>query len=96
MAMLKVERIGGLAGLGGAKAHLKSEGEIAFAALSEADQKAVDALFKSRGKMASSPMRDGFSYRITRSGQGAGNRILVPEDQMPAALITCVKDRLAR
>lgn len=98
MGILKVERIGGLAGFGGANSRLKSDGEIAFAALSLSDQKAVEALFKTGGKAASSQMRDGFSYRVTRRGNmgagAAGDTILVPEDKIPAALIACVKDRI--
>lgn len=94
MGILKVERIGGLAGFGGAKSRLKSDGEIAFTALSLTDQKAVETLFKAKGKAAPSQVRDGFSYRITRMGGAAGDTILVPENEMPAALIACVKDRI--
>jgi hypothetical protein len=94
MGVLKVERIGGLAGFGGARSRLKSDGEIAFSSLSLSDQKAVDALFKGDSKSAPSQMRDGFSYRLTRGGGAAGDTILVPEDRMPAALIACVKDRI--
>lgn len=98
MGTLKVERIGGLAGFGGAKSRLKSDGQIAFSELPLSDQRAVEALFKSGGKAAPSQMRDGFSYRITRradvGGGAAGDTILVPEDKMPAALIACVKDRI--
>jgi hypothetical protein len=98
MGILKVERIGGLAGFGGAKSRLKSDGEIAFSALPPSDQKAVKALFKAGGKKAPAQMRDGFSYRVTRGGDvggaAAGDTILVPEDKMPAALIACVKDRV--
>ncbi len=94
MGILKVERIGGLAGLGGAKSRLKSDGQIAFSALSLREQKAVEVLFKTSGKAAPSQMRDGFSYRVTRGGGAAGDTIFVPEDKMPAALIACVKDRI--
>ena len=98
MGILKVERIGGLAGFGGAKSRLKSDGEIAFSALPLSDQKAVEALFKAGGKPKQPQMRDGFSYRVTRGGDvggaAAGDTILVPEDKMPAALIACVKDRI--
>jgi hypothetical protein len=94
MGILKVERIGGLAGFGGARSRLKSDGQIAFATLSLTDQKAVEALFKAHGKDTPSPVRDGFSYSVTRGGGAAGDTILVPEDKMPAALIACVKDRI--
>ena len=94
MGILKVERIGGLAGFGGAKSRLKSDGKIAFSELPLSDQKAVEALFKAHGTAAPSQTRDGFSYRITRGGSAVGESILVPEDKMPAALIACVKDRI--
>lgn len=98
MGILKVERIGGLAGFGGAKSRLKSDGEIAFSALPLNDQKAVELLFKASGKPTQSQTRDGFSYRVTRwgdmGGGSAGETILVPEEKMPAALIACVKDQI--
>ena len=94
MSILKVERIGGLAGFGGAKSRLKSDGEIAFSSLSLSDQKTIEALFKAKGNAATSQTRDGFSYRVTRGRGAAGETILVPEDKMPAALIACVKDRI--
>jgi hypothetical protein len=94
MGILKVERIGGLAGFGGAKSRLKSDGEIAFSSLSLSDQKTVEALFKAQGNAPRSQTRDGFSYRVTRGGGAAGETILVSEDKMPAALIACVKDRI--
>ena len=94
MGILKVERIGGLAGFGSAKSRLKSDGEIASSSLSLSDQKAVEALFKTLGKTAPSHMRDGFNYRVTRGGDKGGETILVSEDKMPAALIACVKDRI--
>jgi hypothetical protein len=95
MGILKVERIGGLAGFGGARSRLKSDGEIAFSSLSLTDQKAVEALFKAGSKPPPSPMRDDFSYRVTRGDGAAGDTILVSEDRMPAVLIACVKDRIS-
>jgi hypothetical protein len=95
MGILKVERIGGLAGFGGAKSLLKSDGEIAFSSLSLSDQKTVEALFMAKGKAEPSQIRDGFSYRVTRGGEAAGETILVSKDKMPVALIACVKDRIS-
>jgi hypothetical protein len=94
MGILKVERIGGLAGFGGAKSRLKSDGEIAFSSLSLSDQKTIEALFKAQGNAPESQTRDGFRYRVTRGGSAAGETILVSEEKMPAALIACVKDRI--
>jgi hypothetical protein len=94
MGMLKVERIGGLAGYGGAGSRLKSEGQMQFSTLSPADQKQVESMFKMRTKAGTSQVRDGFRYRISRGGGAAGDVIEVSEDKMPAALIACVKDRI--
>jgi hypothetical protein len=86
MGILKVERIGGLAGFGGAKSLLKSDCEIAFSSLSLSDQKTIEALFKAKGNAATSQTRDGFSYRVTRGGGAAGETILVSEHRMPPRL----------
>jgi hypothetical protein len=92
--VLKVERIGGLAGFGGPGAHLRSRGQIAAASLSPADRKAVEQLFAGRGAGRASATRDGFSYRITRSTPSGEETIEAPESAVPAALAGCVRDTL--
>jgi len=94
MAKLHVERLGGLANFGGAGAHVRSHGEVDMAALSAAEQRAVEALFKSRGKAKPSQVRDGFRYRISRTTSGGVESIEAPEEIVPAALSQCVKDEL--
>ena len=94
MGMLKVERIGGFAGFGGASSRLKSDGVVPFTALSPADQRKVEAMFNAKGAADASPMRDGFSYRITRATKAGDDVIEVPESAVPAALVACVKDRI--
>ncbi len=94
MGMLKVERIGGFAGYGGANSRLKSDGVMAFSALSPADQRRVEAMFNAKGAADASPVRDGFSYRITRATKTGDDVIVVPESTVPAAMIACVKDRI--
>lgn len=94
MAKLHVERIGGLAGFGGARSHIRSHGEIDTAALSTADQQAVEGLFKSHAKAKSSPARDTFHYRISRTTPTGVESIEAPEDVVPAALSQCVKDEI--
>jgi hypothetical protein len=95
MAKLHVERLGGLAGFGGARSHVRSHGEIDTATLSPADQRAVDRLFQSRGKTKSSPARDTFRYRISRTTPEGVETIEAPEEHVPAAISRCVKDELA-
>ena len=94
MSKLQVERIGGLAGFGGARSHLRSQGEIDLETLSAKDQRAVESLFKSSGKAEPSQVRDGFRYRIGRTTPGGVETIEVPEDVVPAAIRECVKDEL--
>jgi hypothetical protein len=94
MAKLHVERLGGLAGFGGAGVHVRSHGEVDMAALSTAEQGAVEALFKSRGKAKPSQVCDGFRYRISRTTSRGVESIEAPEEIVPAALSQCVKDEL--
>ncbi len=95
MDQLMVERIGGLAGFGGPGAHIRSRGQVAIARLSEGDRKTVETLFKTRGKAKPTAMRDGFSYRISRTTQAGTETIEVPESLLPASIAGCVKDELS-
>jgi hypothetical protein len=65
-----------------------------MAALSAAEQRAVEALFQSYGKAKPSQVRDGFRYRISRTTSGGVETIEAPEAVVPAALSQCVKDEL--
>jgi len=94
MAKLHVERIGGLAGFGGVRSHVRSHGEIDMAALSAADQRVVEELFQSHGKAKPSQARDTFRYRISRTTPAGVETIEAPEEVLPAALSRCVKDEL--
>jgi len=94
MSKLHVERIGGLAGFGGARSHLRSRGEVDLETLSAEDQRAVESLFQSRGNAEPSHVRDGFLYRIARASPEGIETIEIPEDAVPAAIRQCVKDEL--
>lgn len=95
MGVLKVERRGGLAGMGLAGSHVRSRGEIDPAHLSPADRKRVDALFAGAGQgAAASPVRDGFTYRLTRSTAAGEESVEVAEAALPAAIAASVKDEL--
>jgi len=94
MEVLVVERIGGFAGFGGPGARIRSRGQVALASLSEADRRTLEALFKAAGKVGVSAMRDGFSYRISRTGKSGTETIEVPEEHLPAAITGCVTDEL--
>jgi hypothetical protein len=95
MAKIHVERIGGLANFGGAGSHIRSRGEIDVAALSAAEQRAVESLFQSRGQAKPSQLRDGFRYRLTRSTPSGIETVEVPEGAVPTAISQSVKDELA-
>ena len=93
-AKLQVERIGGLAGFGGVGTHVRSHGEVDMAALSAAEQRAVEALFQSRDMAKSAQVGDGFRYRISRTTAAGVEHIEAPEALVPTALSQCVQDEL--
>jgi hypothetical protein len=95
MGILKIERVGGLAGFGLAGSKLRSEGQQALSALSAADRASVENLFKgSTDARGQQPVADGFRYRITRTVNGKNQSVEVPEAAVPEALRACVTDRL--
>jgi hypothetical protein len=97
VAILKVERIGGLAGFGIPGGHLRSRGQLDVASLSTADRRTIEGLFKAGGG-AQSPRtaqtRDGFCYRISRATPSGTETIELHESVVPTAVIACVKDVL--
>ena len=94
MALLQIERIGGLAGFGGANAHVRSLGQLETDTLSPEHQRAVEDLFKPIGKSKATRICDGFRYRISRTLSGITETVEAPEEMVPAALTQCVKDEL--
>jgi hypothetical protein len=95
MGVLKIERIGGLAGFGLPGSKLQSSGEQAMSALTIADQAVVDELFRNPARReGAAAERDAFRYRISRIKNGQSETIDVSESAVPAALKACVSDRL--
>ena len=94
MSKLQVERIGGLAGFGGPRSHLRSRGEVDLHALSPNDQEAVESLFQSQSHAEPSQVRDGFRYRIARTTSAGIETIEVPEDAVPTTIRQAVKDEI--
>ena len=100
MARLQVERLGGLAGLGGPLSRIRSRGEIDCQSLSAADRKAVDKLFESHARPKSTRSkpktlgRDTFTYRLTRVTSDGQETIEVPESLLPESLYGCLRDEL--
>lgn len=91
--ILKIERLGGLAGFGGVNSHVRSEGQVEMSALSVAEQKEVEALFVSHGAN-SSPMPDAFRYKLSRTTLAGTEVIEVPESVLPPVIRQSVKDEL--
>jgi hypothetical protein len=95
MALIIVERIGGLAGLGGPGSRIASRGQIELESLSADDRERVEALFARPRKSLPPVKPDGFTYRISRAAGSRTRTIDVPEELVPAAVAACVVDRLA-
>lgn len=94
---LEVERLGGLAGLGGPGARIRSTGRLQGRDLSSADRARLAALF---GAAMPPPeprgAADGFRYRLTlhRPGEDAPDIVEVPEAAVPPRVRDCVSDEL--
>jgi len=94
MALVQIERLGGLAGFGGAGAHVRSLGHLETATLTPEDQRVVEGLFKSQGISKTTRICDGFRYRISRTIAGITETIEAPAEMVPCPLAQCVKDEL--
>lgn len=94
MDLLTIERVGGLAGLGGQGSRIKSRGQVALASLCAEEQTAIEHLFASHTTKRAVPVPDGFCYRVTRTLRTGVKTIEVPEDALPQFLVRCVKDEL--
>jgi hypothetical protein len=93
--MLKIERIGGVAGFGLPRSKIESTGELAISALSTDDQASVEALFQNPARQQKPGQeRDAFRYRITRIVKGQSHSVEVPESAVPLALRGSVSDKL--
>lgn len=94
MAILHVEKLGGLAGFGGSKSHIRSRGQVSTKELSPTDQKAVDSLFQTGDAVGRHSDADSFRFRISRTTESGTETVEVSEGHVPAALAACVKDEL--
>ena len=98
MALIRVERMGGVAGFGLAAGHLRSFGTIDTATLTPSEQKILDLLFSHRaqGKAAAhpGPACDAFCYLLSRGSGAATETIEAAEAALPAAVVQCVRDEI--
>jgi hypothetical protein len=94
MPLLHIERIGGLAGFGGTRSHIRSHGQVDDSTLSDPDKRALEELFHSQAGAKPSQTRDEFRYRISRSTPAGTETVEVPESLVPKTLTQSVKDEL--
>lgn len=90
---LEVERLGGLAGLGGTRSRLRSRGELRGDQLSLAERELISRLFAAPAP-APDPGADGFRYRVQWHRPGVSPPLVMdlPGSALPAALLNCIKD----
>lgn len=93
MGKLKLERIGGLTGLGGPRSRIRSCGECDLAALSAEDQQAVEALFSTSAAPAAAGA-DRFRVRLSRVTAAGQQVVVVPEEAVPAKLLAYLREEL--
>ncbi|WP_374141893.1 protealysin inhibitor emfourin [Sphingomonas sp.] len=89
---LKIERLGGLAGMGSARSKLRSIGEADLDALSTEDRNQVEQLFAQGGVKPSRLSPHMFRYRLTRITANGRQTIEAPEDDVPPAVVAQVHD----
>jgi hypothetical protein len=93
---LDVERLGGLAGMGGPGSRIRSRGRLQGHDLSAADRTHVAALFGGAKPPAEHPgAADGFRYRLTLHSAGAAAATVeLPEAAVPECVRSSVSDEL--
>ena len=94
MSRLKIEKIGGFAGFGGQKSHLRSRGEIDIEKLSKEDKNTVENLFQSKRSLETSKGVDTFKYRVSRMTSNGMQSVEADESEIPNALKQCVRDEI--
>lgn len=82
--MVEVERLGGIAGIGGPHSNLRSIGRIALSKLRPRDVEEILAAFETRS--ASKLGADRFVYRITLSVNDVVRSVDLPEEDTPEAI----------
>lgn len=92
MAILHIEKRGGLANFGGTNARIRSRGQVDTTALSPADQEVVDSLFQNGGSAGPAQEADAFRFRISRTTETGTETVEAHPSQVPEALASCVKD----
>jgi len=94
MAVIHVERLGGFAGFGGKRAHIRSRGQIETSELSKDENKKLESLFLHHKVKEPPGAADAFRYQLTRISDAGAEVVVVQESDLPEKLARCVKDEL--
>lgn len=89
---LKIERLGGIAGIGSPRSKLRSIGEADLDSLSAEDRQQVEHLFARGGVKPSRLSPHMFRYRLTRITANGRQTIEAPEDDVPRSVVDHVHD----
>lgn len=94
MAILRVEKLGGLANFGGSRSRLRSRGQFDTSSLSQSDLETLEALFRKPKRAFPRGAADLFRFRISRDTEAGEETIEVSEAHVPPAIASCVEDEL--
>jgi len=90
MTILRIERLGGLAGMGGMGSKIRSLGEVDLKVLPDAERRTIESLFD-RPAPAPAAGNDRFRYRLTLD---SGKMLELDETHVPDRLKNSVVDKL--
>jgi hypothetical protein len=89
MSEVTIEPKGGFVGAGIPGGPVRTQGRLAWSALSEADRAAIDRLFS-----AQVPVSANFYYHLTRQRNGVTETVDALPEQVPQALVASVRTTL--
>lgn len=89
MSEITIEAFGGFVGAGASGGHLHQRGRLAWSALSEADQAALDRVFAAKAPVISNDY-----YRLSRTGANGPETVDARPDQFRAVLLARVQTTL--
>jgi hypothetical protein len=92
---IRIERLGGLAGMGAPQSAMRSFADIQLDHLAPADRHALQSVLeRAPRKAAAGQRRDAFTYRITREGAPAGEAFEAQGEEIPQAVLDRIETRL--
>ncbi|MDQ8935465.1 protealysin inhibitor emfourin [Acinetobacter rudis] len=96
MAIIYVERFGGLACVGSIHSYIRSHGKINTSSLSIEELKQIERLFNQQKTVNQFPTRsDQFKYQLIRqTPNGKIDKVEAKETDLPSKVISCIKDEI--